>query len=751
MAKKNTQETKASWEIWNKAAQESQVPLEDLFTPKEIEDPDVDKAFQKKWGTTFKNAKEAKAFQKANGLIVDGKPGKKTMAKWNELQNVYNRDAKRMADYEKIEKPLLSQQQKEKLINKSSYSPRAIEDDLIDADFQSKNGNYFSNSTQLKRYQKENGLKETGVIDEATKKFMHDEDAKYSLLGLKHVYNNYWGNPEDNKDSGIELDYYGNHKRPWSFEHSKEKFYDFLGEADAKLRRRYFGVEEGSLADNTFAIINATPSAPNTNPIALKIDPNKFTKRQAEAIARGLGYENYTYGDKQKKVNLFTGGKYADKESFMNAIEKAKNDPSVQKQVALQNAQNLYNEELARQYGSYGIDNRMLHDKNGYAFNNILGAIPYSYDDGNILATMGGIPSVRNSESRKEFDDVLAASNMGGKYMGYKYDPVHNKDARLQFDNFDEWNAARMQGDSRYYVPGTPGISPTRAVTSTYSLGFPVQEAVRNQLAYDGARPNADDIDTSNYYRIVDNNRGNNKMQASIFSLYNNATNKNKAKEYLEYISNGDIDPKKANRLAAEAGIPEIHNAQSYQSTWHGTKDAVESFVDNGFDDDGNLRNNFKYAESGYDAGFDGGGYTVFINNGMPQSAQDNWNMENPFVPTWLGEWDFGINTNEGKGIRMINRLNGQTIDSDYWANQHLTPKNRVQHGRTEPFPSIEEMAMDALGVSDYINPIGEAISSGYDAVTDGYNIALDNMQEGLNNVSGVIQPWTQGLGFFNK
>lgn len=431
---------------------------------------------------------------------------------------------------------------------------------------------------------------------------------------------------------------------------------------------KYHGIKTD---DNQWGIsYNYTPTNTATSGfgITLKIS-NKYTPEQAERIARGAGMKNYKYNGQSRTVNLFAGSSYKSEADFNQKIK------ALEQAGRAAEAQKLYNAELARQYQTYGIDYNMLTDKHGRHWNNLFGVVPYGYNAPSMNAILTG------KQAYQAAGQKATASGASTSIYGYRYDGSNQ--GRFKYNNFDEWYKGRILADKNYHHQ--LGISPYRAVTSTYYWGLPVAKDMRGQLKFTGARENsATQIDRTNYYDITAKGHGADQMQAWI---YNEALkNPQAAYAYMKYIygdrkaktkngkttytssndRNYKFDAKEATRLAGAAGMTPYHLA-SGTAPWkeekisvplygevggsHDIYESLKTFYENAFDENGNLNKDFSYAENGYNHGYDGGAYTVVIRNGKPKHAEDYWNID-------LGGNDFSMNAGVGgKGLPSITRF----------------------------------------------------------------------------------------------
>lgn len=399
---------------------------------------------------------------------------------------------------------------------------------------------------------------------------------------------------------------------------------------------------------------NKITSLGGTRTLGLTIDSSKYTPEQAAQIARGAGMLNYTYGGKKYQTNLFTGSKYKDLNDFNAQLA------ALQTASGVQAAQDAYNAEMKRQYTTYGIDHNMLMDKNANQWNSLFGAVPYGYNAESIGAIAKGQQAVQQGQG--------AATGLGGNNITYRKTAA-NPNGRFVYNNFNEWRQGRMLANSRYTANG--GISPTRAVTSTYSMGFPVAQQMRGQLAYVGARPNATSIDRTNYYDITDAGKGTKRMGTHIYNEV--VKNPAAAYRYFQYVygdrKNGRVtgdrsrafDNAQASQLATAAGMTPYHLGAKGRTFAeespipgvepHDLWDSLKTFYENGFDENGVLKTDFNYTESGYNMDFDGGNYTARIRKGKPYNAEDYWNVE-------LGSISGGMSAGIGnKGIPHISRF----------------------------------------------------------------------------------------------
>lgn len=436
---------------------------------------------------------------------------------------------------------------------------------------------------------------------------------------------------------------------------------------------------------------NYTPHKTSTGrfAIGLSIDASKYTPEQAAQIARGAGILNYTYGGKKYQTNLFAGSRYKNLNDF-NAKLKA-----IQASSGLQAAQDVYNAEMRRQYNTYGIDHNMLKDKTGFQWNTLFGVVPYGYNG----ESMGAIANGEQAWQAENSDNTV--NGLTTSNSGYRKTKEH-PNGRFIYNNYDEWTQARVLANPKYH--NGAGLSATRAVTSMYSMGFPVAKQVRGQLSYAGARPDATAIDRTNYYDITDKDRGTGKMQAW---LYNEVSrNPEAAYKYFQYIygdrRNGKVttgrdrtfDDATASKLATAAGLTPYHlsTASSRGGAFRGESvvgmdahdlwESLKDFYQNGYDESGKLRSSFKYSEQGYNHGFDGGSYVVFVKDGKAQNAQDDWNVGLGSIPV-VGQIDGGLNAGiNGRGIPHISRFRyGGMIDKYQEGGWLANPVTRLVDG----------------------------------------------------------------------
>lgn len=414
----------------------------------------------------------------------------------------------------------------------------------------------------------------------------------------------------------------------------------------------------------------------NRNAPVLEI-MSKWTPEQAEQIARGAGMATYRYKGQTHSVNLFKGGQYADLDAFNKAIA------DLESQGNLEVAQKLYNDEIARQYNTHGIDFLMLKDKTGWQWNDLYGIVPYGYNPESAAAIIRGEQALLPLEYKKDKNGNFELDENGNPIIirpevsatrtsqpQYRYDP-ETGEGRLDYSDYAGWREGRLLANPAYQKQ--KGISAVRAVTSIYHMGFPVASSMREVLRPSGARPNATSIDRNNYYDIVDSSKGSAQMQPWVYSEV--ARNPQAAYRYFQYIMG---DPKgtgktrqildfnnpqsamslEADRLAKEAGLSSWHKADAnnpwYNATGHDIYSSMKSFYENAFDANHNLKPTFKYAENGYNRGFDGGGYTTFIKDGKPSYSLDYWNTDLPGLPKWLD------NTKVDPGTYLNAGLNNQ-------------------------------------------------------------------------------------------
>ena len=416
---------------------------------------------------------------------------------------------------------------------------------------------------------------------------------------------------------------------------------------------------------------NYTPHTTSTGGFGITLNiSNKYTPQQAQQIAIGAGMKNYKYNGKSYEVNLFDG-KFRDVTNFENFIKKKARTEGIQA------AQTYLNNELRRQYTKYGIDYNQLSDKTGFQWNNLFGVVPYGYNPAGIKSILTGNPVVQGGHNNR-------SGAISTRTPEYKYDPVTGK-GRFEFNDYTGWRDARILARRGLH---NGGISHIRAVTSTYAMGFPVISALRGQLQVIGANPNKDSVDFTNYYTLTDPNKGSKQMQAWVY----NAVRKNPqaAFNYFKYIygdrkrsglfHTGDlestqgrdfkIDRATADRLAAAAGLPRYHvdrpgipfkdagitnwNKVPGINLQNDVWGSLKNFYESAYDEKGNLKQDFRYAENGYDHKFDGGGYTVNIKNGNPVFAEDTWNID--LMGTEAG-MNAGRTDRKTRGVPLINRF----------------------------------------------------------------------------------------------
>ena len=183
--------------------------------------------------------------------------------------------------------------------------------------------------------------------------------------------------------------------------------------------------------------------------LTLFIDDSRYNPEQAEQIARGAGLASYMYGNKRYDMNLFRGGKYKDRKAFDKAIDTLVDSRSYDE------AQRLYNEELKRQYDTYGIDFNMLRNKSQGQWNNLFGVVPYGYSGESIGTILSGEQAVQAGDSSRTKNRGIGAENVTYRWTGKDGDK-----GRFQYGNFDEWYKARMLATPEYGHNG--GISATR-------------------------------------------------------------------------------------------------------------------------------------------------------------------------------------------------------------------------------------------------------------------------------------------------
>lgn len=447
------------------------------------------------------------------------------------------------------------------------------------------------------------------------------------------------------------------------------------GSLDDLVMRYAYDIYHGTPINNEEWGIayNYDPKKKTSSGIHLAIS-NKYTPEQAEQIARGAGLSSYSYNGRLYNTNLFTGQKnFTDQKSFDTYIE------NVRKSQGAQAAQNAYNAELARQYSTYGIDFNQLKNKNRQQWNSVFGVVPYGYNPESVGAIWNGEQAVTADGTTRQ------SSGFSTMSPGYRYTGKDSK-GRFEYSNYDEWRSARVLADSKRGHNG--GISPVRAVTSLYSMGFPVATQMRGQLRFIGARPNGNQIDPTNYYELTDKARGSSQMQAWV---YNEARKNPQATyKYLQFIygdrkQSGDkfeaandrdynFDKAQASRLAAAAGITPYHlntvggsfidtNPQPIVGA-HDLWGSLKTFYENAYDANGNLKSDFNYSENGYNNRFDGGGYTVRVRGGKPLNAEDTWNIElgkTPWGTAISADMNAGRESKAGhQGLPLITRFQKQ-------------------------------------------------------------------------------------------
>lgn len=394
---------------------------------------------------------------------------------------------------------------------------------------------------------------------------------------------------------------------------------------------------------------------------------NKYTPQQAARIAIGAGMASYNYNGRTYNTNLFTGQKgFSDKKTFDAYIE------NIRKTKGAVAAQRAYNAELARQYKTYGIDFNQLKNKTGAQWNSVFGVVPYGYNLESVGAIAKGQQAVQAPGATRQSSGVSTAA------VGYRY-TGKGSNGRFQYNNYGEWRNARIMAQSGLH---NGGISKARAVTSLYSMGFPVVQGMRGQLTFSGARPNGNQVDRTNYYTLTDRDRGSSKMQAWVY----NEVRKNPAAayKYFQHIygnrkrtSKGfeatkdrsyNFDPAKASRLAHAAGLTPYHlntvggdfvdkNPMPVVGA-HDLWGSLKTFYENAYDENGKLRSDFSYSENGYNNRFDGGAYTVNVRGGKAVNAEDVWNVELGGISAGMNA---GITSKKGhQGIPMIARFSKQ-------------------------------------------------------------------------------------------
>lgn len=380
--------------------------------------------------------------------------------------------------------------------------------------------------------------------------------------------------------------------------------------------------------------------------IDLYIDPKKYNANEAATIAIGAGLLNYRYGNKKVATNLFTGQKnFRDRSSFESYIQNLQNTKGAKV------AQQAYNAELQRQYNTYGIDYNMLNQKGAYQWNSLFGAVPYGYNSESIAAIDRGHQATTPAGAK--------STSWGTSALGYRYTGNGSK-GRFEYNNFGEWYGARVLANRGGH---NGGISTTRAATSMYSMGLPLDQRMRGEIQFLGANPNGNKVDYTNYYTLTNGQKGTAKMQAWVYNEA--AKNPQAAYKYLQYIYGGQgkgfrsrkYDLGTADRLANAAGMTKYHRTSAgggFNTGPHDVWESLKTFYDNGFDANGNLKKDFNYSENGYNNDYDGGAYTVMIRNGKANHAEDDWNIELAGIS---GGMNGGRN---GRGIPLILRYNKQ-------------------------------------------------------------------------------------------
>lgn len=461
----------------------------------------------------------------------------------------------------------------------------------------------------------------------------------------------------------------------------------------------------------------------------LVIDNRKYTPAQAAQIARGAGFSNYHYGGKRYDTNLFAGGSYRDRKDFDARIA------AIQQSKGVKAAQDAYNAELSRQYSTYGIDFNMLTNKSGNQWTNLFGVVPYGYNASSVSALVYGQQAMH--------EDNAQVSGTTTAKTQYRYDPKTGH-GRFKYNNFDEWYGGRMLGEVKYLNMNDGGIRGLRATTSTYMAGFPVDGRARKYIQFVGANPNKDTIDRTNFYTLAgDEDKARTTMNHNLFT----DLTKNPAASYayLQYIfgdrkknwmgdmvtTNGrdfKIDVNQANKLAAAAGLDasKYHNNQShfkYNNAsgiggYHDLWESLESFYLNGFDENGQLKKDFHYAEPGYATTYDGGAYTTVVRGGKPIRSEDYWNADIKGVG---GGLNAGIG---GKGLPLITRYNKnggllRHIIACGSGNKFTGNKKRGDKVDTEECAAWSNQTLRDL---DYLISGNAWSLNGVDTIFNGYN-----------------------------
>ncbi len=364
----------------------------------------------------------------------------------------------------------------------------------------------------------------------------------------------------------------------------------------------------------------------NKSPLILTVNPERYSLDEAERIARGLGLKSYNYGNKRYYVSLFTGGPYSDERDFIKRMHE------VRDLYGNERAQRLYDEEIKRQYETYGMDYTMLKDKTGFNYNHLFGGELYGYSPSGVGAIWRGEQIVEDKYNQGE------AGTLSAKFRTYRYDPStpEGQQGRFVYHDFESWREGRLRANPSYQQ--NAGASGIREASSLLAAGFPVPSEIRDELFVNASRSKHGEFDPTPWYGSKDPQRGTAKMLPYLYNDF--SKHPKESYEYLSYIFGREFDINEADRLAREADIVPYHQNQLFGNL-HGLKHVLKSFYKNGFDKDGNLKDTFSYKEDGYTHNVDVGNYNVKIENGKPVYAHDAWNMN---------LWKFDFNMNAGKG-----------------------------------------------------------------------------------------------------
>jgi len=441
---------------------------------------------------------------------------------------------------------------------------------------------------------------------------------------------------------------------------------------------------------------NYTPHNPVTGGIDIGLHiSDKYTPEQARQIAIGAGLESYKYKGKKYNVNLFDNPNIKTNEDFENYIK------GIGYLKGPEAAQEALQKELARQFKTYGIDYNQLKNKTGFQWNNLFGVVPYGYSTSGVKDIALGTQTIPDPNQEGK------PSSLGMSSTGYRYNPNTGK-GRYEYNDYTGWKNSRRLAQSGLHNKGISGV---RASASAYAMGYPVPESLRNQFRVMKAKPNGRNVDFTNYYELTDPNRGSSKMQAWVYNEV--SKNPKAALEYFKYIYGdlsrgllgGDLkskygrshkfDEAEATRLAKAAGLSNYHlgsgdmpfkdsdiqtvaGAELDHDIWG----SLKSFYENAYDDNGNLKSDFKYAENGYDHKFDGGGYTVTVKEGKPVLAEDVWNMNLRNIQAGMNAGRKGRNA---RGVPMLSRFQqGGLIDSVLNLRNDLLDKQNVTSGKKQ-------------------------------------------------------------------